>query len=133
MRFGEVIKSEDFKTEKHVPVITTLEVPAKVKAGEPFQVNVTVGKEIPHPNTTEHHIRWIKVFFKPDGDQYAYHVGSFAFEAHGEAVTGPNTGPVYTEPSVTLSMKVNKSGTLLALSYCNIHGLWESSSRIEVE
>jgi superoxide reductase len=130
MKFGETIKTEDFKKEKHVPVI---EIPEKIKANEVINIKVTVGKEIPHPNTTEHHISWIKVFFKPEDEQYSYEVGNFEFTAHGEAVGGPNTGPVYTEPTVSLSLKLAKGGTLLALSYCNIHGLWENSAKITVE
>ena len=130
MKFTEVIKTEDFKKEKHVPVISA---PEKVKANEIFDIKVTVGKEIPHPNTTEHHIRWIKVFFKPDYDLYIYEIGSFEFSSHGEAVSGPNTGSVYTEPSISLSLKINKGGSILALSYCNIHGLWENSFRIDIE
>lgn len=30
-------------------------------------------------------------------------------------------------------MKITSPGTLYALSYCNIHGLWESSKEIEVQ
>ncbi|WP_448535227.1 class II SORL domain-containing protein [Pseudothermotoga sp.] len=130
MKLADFIKSEDFKKEKHVPVI---EAPETVKKNEPFLITVTVGKEIPHPNTTEHHIRWIQVFFQPDGDPYVYEVGKYEFNAHGESVQGPNTGAVYTEPLVTSKVKLNKSGTILALSYCNIHGLWESSKKIVVE
>ena len=54
----------DWKKEKHVPVI---ECPDKVKSGEIFWLKITVGKEIAHPNTTEHHIRWISVYFHPEG------------------------------------------------------------------
>ncbi|WP_448524316.1 class II SORL domain-containing protein [Pseudothermotoga sp.] len=130
MKLADFIKSEDFKKEKHVPVI---EAPETVKKNEPFHITVTVGKEIPHPNTTEHHIRWIQVFFQPDGDPYVYEVGKYEFNAHGESVKGPNTGAVYTEPMVINKVKLNTSGTILALSYCNIHGLWESSKRIVVQ
>ena len=90
-------------------------------------VQVSVGKEIPHPNTTEHHIRWIDVYFKPEGDKFVYQVAHFDFSAHGESARGPNEGPVYTNANATLSMKVMGAGTLIALSFCNIHGLWESS------
>jgi superoxide reductase len=51
---GELFQTADWKTEKHVPVI---ECADQVKAGEFFPVKVTLGKEIAHPNTTEHHIR----------------------------------------------------------------------------
>ena len=39
----EVFQSADWKSEKHVPVI---ECPESVKAGELFEVKVTLGKEV---------------------------------------------------------------------------------------
>ena len=123
------IQKDDWKKEKHMPVI---EVPAQVKAGEAFQVKVSVGKEIPHPNTTEHHIDWIDLYFHPEGEKFPHQVGHFAFTAHGEAVTGPNQGPVYTDPQLVVTLKVSKSGTFQALSLCNIHGLWESEQSVGV-
>jgi len=130
MSLGDQLQKGDWKKEKHVPVI---ECPSKVKAGELFEVKVSIGKEIAHPNTTEHHISWISVFFEPDDDEFTYQVGHFEFTAHGESTQGPNTGPVYTHHEVKFSMKINKSGTLYAMSLCNIHGLWEYSTRVEVE
>jgi len=129
MKLGETIQSADWKKEKHVPVI---ECPDTVAANEPFMVQVSVGKEIPHPNTTEHHIRWIDVYFKPEGDRFTYQVAHLEFSAHGESVKGANEGPVYTNPNARFSMKVMGAGTLIALSLCNIHGLWESSKEITV-
>jgi len=129
MKLGERIQSADWKSEKHVPVI---ECPDKVGAEKPFQVSVSVGKEIPHPNTTEHHIRWIDVYFQPEGDKFVYQVAHLDFTAHGEAVKGANQGPAYTHPTASFSMQVTGPGTLLALSLCNIHGLWESSKEIAV-
>lgn len=128
MKFVDVFKSADWKTEKHVPVI---EAPANVKAGEKFTVEVTVGKEIAHPNTTEHHIRWIRLYFKPESGNI-FDLGLFEFNAHGESTEGANKGPAYVEPSATVVVKLNASGTLMAESYCNIHGLWESSKEISV-
>jgi superoxide reductase len=130
MKMGELFKSDNWKTEKHVPVI---ECEDKVTGGEMFDVEVAIGKEVAHPNTTEHHIRWIRMYFKPEGDKFVYEVGSFEFTAHGESVEGANEGPVYTNHSVTFSMKTNKPGTLLASSYCNIHGLWENSKEISLK
>ncbi|MFZ5906555.1 MAG: desulfoferrodoxin family protein, partial [Nitrospirota bacterium] len=66
-KIGEFYQSADWKSEKHVPVI---DCPAAVKAGENFQVTVSIGKEVAHPNTTEHHIRWIQLFFKPEGEKF---------------------------------------------------------------
>lgn len=117
------IQRDDWKKEKHMPVI---EVPAQVKAGEAFQVKVSIGKEIAHPNTTEHHIDWIDLYFHPEGEKFPHQVGHFAFNAHGEAAAGPNTGPVYTDPQLSATLKVSKPGMFHALALCNIHGLWEA-------
>lgn len=125
---GALYAHDDWKKEKHVPVIE-LEG-GVVKADELFSVKVSLGKEIAHPNTTAHHIRWIQLFFKPEGDKFAYQVGSFEFAAHGESVEGADTGPVYTHHSITAQLKVKKPGVLHATALCNIHGLWESSLTI---
>jgi len=130
MQMGEMFQSADWKKEKHVPVIECADA---VAADEMFDVKVSMGKEVAHPNTTEHHIRWIRVYFKPEGDKFAYEVGSFEFTAHGESAKGPNEGPVYTHHAVGFSMKVNAPGTLLAAAYCNIHGLWEYSKEITLK
>lgn len=128
MKFNDVLKSADWKTEKHVPVI---HAPKTVTAGEACTIRVLVGEEIPHPNTTEHHICWIRLAFKPQTGN-VYDLGLFEFNAHGESVEGPNKGPVYTDPSGEVTIRLGTSGTLLAVAYCNIHGLWESSVEIAV-
>lgn len=127
-KIGEQYQSADWKAEKHVPVI---DAPASVKVDDNFSVTISVGKEIAHPNTTEHHISWVQLFFKPEGGKFTHQVGSFEFSAHGESAEGANAGPVYTHHSVTASLKIKKSGTLFAASLCNIHGLWESSKEIK--
>jgi superoxide reductase len=121
------MQHDDWKKEKHMPVI---DVPEVVKTGEAFPVKLSVGKEIPHPNTTEHHIDWIDLYFHPEGEKFPHQVGHFAFCAHGEAGTGPNTGPVYTEPSVIVMVKVSKPGVLHAMALCNIHGLWAAQAGV---
>ncbi|MCD6554302.1 MAG: class II SORL domain-containing protein [Anaerolineae bacterium] len=126
---SEHIQKADWKKEKHVPVI---EAPDKVQAGELFEVKVSLGKEIAHPNTTEHHISWISLYFHPEGEKFTHQVGHFEFSAHGESTAGPNEGPVYTHHGVNVSLKVSKPGTLHALALCNIHGLWESSKEIKL-
>ncbi len=129
MRLSEQIQTADWKKEKHAPVI---EAPETVKAGEVFTVKVGLGKEIAHPNTTEHHIAWISLYFKPEGGKFTHQVGHFEFWGHGESTSGPNKGPVYAEPQVEAQVKLNESGTLYAMAFCNIHGLWESSKEIKV-
>ena len=92
MAVHDYIKSGDFATEKHVPVIETVDT---VKAGETFHVTLSVGKDIAHPNTA-------------------------------------NEGPVHAISEGSLAVSLNKSGKLIAVSYCNIHGLWESEKEITV-
>ncbi len=130
MAFKELIQSEDWKKEKHVPVI---EVPGSVAKGENVKVTVTVGKEIPHPNTTEHHIAWIEVYFHPEGEKYPYVLGKYDFQSHGASAQGPNTSTIYTQPEVTLTFKTEKPGTLIAFSHCNIHGLWSSEAKLNLK
>ena len=128
--FNELFQSADWKTEKHVPVI---EVPEKIKKGEKSQISVSVGKEIPHPNTTEHHIGWIEVYFLPQGEKFPFQVGKFEFSAHGESTQGPNTSTVYTHPEAVWNFKTEHPGTIYASSYCNIHGLWQNFCEIELD
>ncbi len=126
---GNHLQSADWKLEKHVPVI---EVKGTVKKGEAFDVHLSVGAEIAHPHTTEHYISYIKLFFQPEGEKFTVHLGSYQFEAHRESVEGANQGSAACEPSVTTRITLEKAGTLLALSYCNIHGLWENSREINL-
>jgi superoxide reductase len=93
---------------------------------------VSVGKEIAHPNTTEHHIRWIRLYFLPSGEKFPYEIGACEFSAHGASVQGPNTSSISTHPEALFALKTEKAGTLLAASYCNIHGLWQSSKEVKI-
>ena len=129
-KLSELVREADWKKEKHVPVI---ECPERVKKGEFIEVKVSVGKEVDHPNTTEHHIAWINLFFKPAGEKYVYNIGHFLFNAHGSSIDGPNTSTVYTHHGVRCMFKTNKSGMLYAVAYCNIHGLWQSSKELTVQ
>lgn len=118
-----VYQSGDWKGEKHVPVI---HAPESVKAGEEVEVKVLIGEEISHPNTFEHYISWIKVYFHPEGAKFPIEIATYDFAAHGEA-------DIFTAAFGVARFKPNKSGTILASSYCNIHGLWENSQELKVE
>lgn len=109
---GEAIS----KVETHTPRI---EAPDEVKPGELFKVKVTVG---PHPNTLEHSIRWIELYFEEEGRAFnPILVGRYELT------------PVYSEPTIEVYLKVSKPGRLIALEYCNLHGLWESYKEIKVK
>ncbi len=124
---SEFVKSADWKSEKHVPVIECADT---VKAGEPLAITVTVGKEIAHPNTTNHHIAWIALHFVPAGAKTSIEVTRCEFSAHGASVEGADKGPAYTDSTVSIRAKFASSGTLYATAYCNIHGLWASEMAV---
>jgi len=118
-RIGDVVAPPEKEgKEKHVPHI---EAPSRVKAGESFEVTVTVGKETPHPNKLEHHIKYVNLYAKEEGDRPAVTVGKADF------------GPTFAEPKVTFNVMLQKTSELIAVEYCNIHGLWDNSVKVEVE
>ncbi len=121
-KLSTMYQSGDWKNEKHVPTIIA---PETVKAGELVEVKVAVGEEIAHPNTLEHHISWIKVYFLAEGAKFPIELGTFDFNAHGEE-------ELLAEPCVTVRFKTNKPGKILSTSYCNIHGLWEDEKEIKL-
>jgi len=128
MKLGEVLRSGDWKSEKHVPVI---EAPDHVQPDQPVEIGVSIGADNPHPNTAEHHIRWIKILFQP-AEGFTFELADIQFAGHGEGLKGGHEGPVYTDPFAKVTVRLKQSGTLYALSYCNIHGLWENSKTITV-
>lgn len=103
------------KVESHIPKI---EAPPEVKAGEPFEVKIKVG---PHPNTVEHSIRRIEVYFYEE---------SRAFNP--TRIVTIDLEPVYSEPEIVVKLRLTRSGILYAIGYCNLHGLWESRKEIKV-
>lgn len=120
---GMTIQSGDWKGEKHVPVIHAND---KVAKGEVVEVRVSIGDEIAHPNTHEHHIAWVKLYYHEDGAKFPVEIGTYEFRAHGES-------GLFAEPFASVKVKVEKSGHFHALSYCNIHGLWENTKELTVQ
>ncbi|MEM2922164.1 MAG: class II SORL domain-containing protein [Candidatus Bathyarchaeia archaeon] len=109
---GEAIS----KVESHTPKI---ECPDTVEADKLFKVKVSVG---PHPNTVEHSIRWIEVYFYEENRPFnPVHLATVSFT------------PVYSEPNVELNIKIGKPGTVYAVEYCNLHGLWEGRKEINIK
>ena len=116
-KLGEIIYSSDVKegpavgkVESHVPRIEIK------KEGEYYEVTVHVE---PHPNTSAHSIRWIEVYFFEEGREFnPVSLGRFEFE------------PEFVEPYIVIKAKLRK-GSIYALVYCNLHGLWENRVKIE--
>jgi superoxide reductase len=129
MALGNYVQTGDWKGEKHVPVI---EAPETAVSGEAVEVKLCVGREISHPNTPAHYIKWIKLYFVPDGGKFAAELANLAFDAHSDTTDATKPGPALAEPFGSVKVKLSSSGTLIAQSYCNIHGLWESSKPIKI-
>jgi superoxide reductase len=104
------------KRESHTPKIV---VPDKVKAGETFEIKISVG---PHPNTQEHSIRWIEIYFYEDGRAF-----------NPLMLSRVEFAPALTEPAATILVKLAKNGVIHAMEYCNLHGLWSNKKEIKVE
>jgi superoxide reductase len=103
--------------KKHAPVITA---PAKVKAGEPFTVEVSVGEHL-HPMGPSH---WIEFISLEIGNEPA---GRIDFQPKG-----------YLQPRAAFTVVLTKESapsgkvTLVAHQRCNLHGYWEGVKDIEV-
>ena len=112
MAFGDILKNKDYGgKEKHVP---TIEIGKGKGASGADVVTVLVGKEVAHPNTIEHHIAYLEVYgVQGNGQVIALAKADFA--------------PSYTSPKITIETSLADIKTVYAISYCNVHGLWENS------
>lgn len=126
-QLNELYQSDDWKTEKHVPVI---DAPDSVTPGDYFKVSVTVGKEVAHPNTIPHHIRWIELFFLADDKKLPVQIGRFEFDAHGDHELEKEEAGIFTHSCAATQVRIDGPGTLMASAYCNIHGLWQSAKSV---
>ncbi|WP_292467746.1 desulfoferrodoxin family protein [Methanolobus sp.] len=112
MEFGEILKGKDVEgKEKHVPVIDIIRGHGNAKAD---YVRVIVGKEVPHPNTVEHHIAWVELYGTTKEGKVV-NLGKMTFE------------PVYTNPTASFHVNnIDDFKSFCALEYCNVHGVWQN-------
>src|SRR5512147_626328 len=103
--------------KSHAPFISA---PAKVKAGEPFVVEVSVGENL-HVMGPSHWIEYIELNI---GNEPA---GMVTLQSKG-----------YLKPKAAFTVVLTKEAapngkvTLIARQRCNLHGLWESGLDVEV-
>lgn len=120
--FGDLIyapeKNESEVTNKVKSHTPRIDAPDSVKAGKLFEIKVTLG---PHPNTAEHSIRRVDVYFYEEERPF-----------NPILLATVMLTPAFAEPNVQLTLKLRKSGTLFAIGYCNLHGLWEARKEIRV-
>ena len=96
---------------KHTPKIVA---PASVRRGEWFTVTLSVGADSQHPSLQEHFVRYIALY--KDSVELA------RVYLH----------PVYSSPTVTLTIALDEGGTLRALEEPTHSSAWEASKKIEV-
>lgn len=110
MKFGDLVKGAVSEgKEKHVPVIEV----KKCASCPETEVTIIVGKEVKHPNTAEHHIAWIQLYGVKENGQLVHLF-------HGDIA------PVVAEPCAHICIKTEGLKKLIALEYCNLHGVWEN-------
>ncbi len=112
MEFADILKGAASEgKEKHVP---TIEIVTGHGSDNGEMVRVLVGKETPHPNTLEHHIAWAALLgIKPEGQVVNLGRAEFA--------------PGFTSPDAVFHVPVGQFKAFAAMSYCNIHGLWQNA------
>lgn len=97
--------------EFHVPMIV---IPTNIRAGKPFRMAITVGKEL-HEMTEEHHIEWIEVW-----------AGTTRI-SRTELATG------ISSPDISVSVSLPESVLLRVFARCNKTGLWEGSIKVNIK
>ena len=102
--------------KKHVPVFSA---PAKVKAGEPFDVDVVIG-EIEHPMGPSHWIEYLQlnIVNEPAGMVNFRSNGLLKAKARFSVILGDHYK--------------GKTIPLVAQLKCNLHGIWEGYTNVEV-
>ena len=95
----------------HVPDFTA---PATVKKGETVSVAVRIGAQL-HPMTMSHWIERLRVF-----DDKHQPIADVTFARVG------------VTPVCEFHIPVDQTTTLIAQTFCNIHGIWEARHTITV-
>lgn len=97
---------------KHTPKLTA---PASVKRGEWFPVTISVGAGGTHPSLQEHFVRYIALYKDTVEIARVY------------------LHPVYSAPTVTLTVALDEGGTLRAVEEPTHSAAWEAVQKIEVQ
>jgi superoxide reductase len=96
---------------KHSPKIAA---PDSVKRGEWFNVTVSVGAGGSHPSLQEHFVRYIALY------------------KDSVEIARVYLHPVYSSPTVTLTVALDEGGVLRAVEEPTHSAAWEATKKIEV-
>src|SRR5437762_1626938 len=97
--------------QKHTPKIVA---PDSVKRGEWFTVTITIGAGGQHPSLYEHFVRYIALYKDTAEIARVY------------------LHPVYSSPTVTLTIALDEGGSLRAVAEPTHSAAWEASKKITV-
>lgn len=97
--------------DRHSPFI---HCEGSAKKGEKFQVRVQMGKEYKHPDDFDHYISNIRLF---DGETLLGEVTYYA---------GAQGGAPAHSSAIFEIVPTKSKLSLVAVSYCTKHGVWES-------
>ena len=95
--------------KKHVPIIDS---PKVVKTNESFSLKIKIGgiDGVEHPNSLSHWINWVTIY------------------AGERLISRIEFGSELTDKYVAeIKTTLNKSTTLKAQAFCNLHGIWEGN------
>jgi len=95
----------------HAPVLS---VQGKVVAGEPFMVEVSVGREL-HAVSVAHRITELTLLAGNEP------IGTLSFMS------------TYAQPRASFLVSADRPVTLVAQARCNLHGVWEGSLEVNPE
>jgi len=98
---------EESGKEKHVPYI---QVNNNI-------VTIKCGKDIMHPSLENHYIVWMKLY----GEDLKGNIREL-----GSA----NPTPVLAQPVISFQIELKEFKRLIAVIYCNIHGIWQNEKII---
>ncbi|MCP4482376.1 MAG: hypothetical protein GY817_06295 [bacterium] len=111
MELNDCIKSREAEgKEKHVP---GLKLTGCSPCGD-LGLTISVGDEVPHPTTPEHHIKHLGVHGLTKDNKLVF-------------ITRLELGDGYVLPNVKINIKPDVFTKVFVTSFCNIHGLWENS------
>jgi len=96
---------------KHSPKIAA---PDSVKRGEWFNVTVSVGAGGSHPSLQEHFVRYVALY------------------KDSVEIARVYLHPVYSSPTVTLTVALDEGGMLRAVEEPTHSAAWEATKKIEV-
>ena len=99
---------EPVEGNKHVPFIEV----------QDNKVSIKCGKDAMHPSTEAHYIGWIKLYGLKD--KILIELGSAQF------------WPGLSEPLTQFQIpEIKRFSKLVAVSYCNLHGIYESEIALQ--